>query len=541
MIDTSPSTSIIRFFLNFLLMSSSDRRTTQVVIVGAGAAGLQASRLLREASISVVVLEARDRVGGRIHTSTHKQRTISGQEVAVLHDEGAAWVHGIGFAWPKNSNEVPDPNVSIPKINPMLGLLQEAAGGPQNLWGKELTPVFPTGNPWMRPKTCLLDDDELAIYHNGKLLTNEVLRKSVDRHWKIMDEVDDIGQILLRTDRQGMTASQSLQDTITRVLKRKDFQRQRKVKDFSVLEHLRQFFVHLIEVWYAGSADDLQLSEFMDFEESCDDGDTGYTGEGDFLGPHCTIKSGMVSLLSPLTNHGEEVLLEQEVVTISNEPSGVVVTTKSGLVVEADACILAMPLACLKANCATLLRPMLSADKLQSIVMLRTGDYKKVFLTFDTIFWPIDPAFIGFLLPQSTSPLGKHLLADNLWARDGIPCLEVILTAESAAWANHKSDDVIRDAVLAFLTEAVEGEKPTCTECHVTRWEEDPFSLGAYSTSGLGCDEKHTAALRHPDWNGRLVLAGEHTISEFEGSVHAALLSGYNAAKSISEYISTLA
>lgn len=522
-------------------MSTLDRRTTQVVIVGAGAAGLQASRLLREASISVIVLEARDRIGGRIHTSTRKQRTISGQEVTVRHDEGAAWVHGIGFAWPENSHEVPDPTVSIPRINPMLGLLEEAFDGPQNLWEKELNPVFPTGNPWMRPKTCLLDDDELAIYHTGKLINNDMLRKSLERHWKIMDEVDDIGQILLRTDRQVMTINQSLQDTITRVLKRKDIQRQRKVKDSSKLEHLRQFFVHLIEVWYAGSAKGLQLSEFMDFDQSLEDGDTDYTGEGDFLGPHCTIKSGMTSLLKPLTNHGEELLVEQEVVTVHNKRSGVVVTTKSGLVVDADACIMAMPLACVKANCANMFLPTLSEDKLESLDILRVGDYKKVFMTFESIFWPIDPAFIGFLLPQSSSPLGKHLLADNLWARDGIPCLEVILTAESAAWAFHKSDEMICDAVLEFLTDAVDGVEPKCTECHVTRWEEDPFSLGAYSTFGIGCDVKHTAALREPEWNGRLVFAGEHTVSEFEGSVHAALLSGVNSAKSVCDYIATLA
>ena len=55
-------------------------------------------------------------------------------------------------------------------------------------------------NPWMRPKTCLLNDDELAINHDRKLLRNDMLLKSLERHWRIMDEVDDIGQILLCTD-----------------------------------------------------------------------------------------------------------------------------------------------------------------------------------------------------------------------------------------------------------------------------------------------------------------------------------------------------
>src|SRR3954471_20152961 len=57
------------------------RRTlkTDVAVVGAGFAGLSAARALAKAGKDVVVLEARDRVGGR--TLNHK---LSGGEVSEL-------------------------------------------------------------------------------------------------------------------------------------------------------------------------------------------------------------------------------------------------------------------------------------------------------------------------------------------------------------------------------------------------------------------------------------------------------------------------
>lgn len=57
-----------------------------VVVVGAGVAGLTAARLLTDAGRRVVVLEARDRVGGRVHTD----RTDG-----LVTDLGASWIHGV--------------------------------------------------------------------------------------------------------------------------------------------------------------------------------------------------------------------------------------------------------------------------------------------------------------------------------------------------------------------------------------------------------------------------------------------------------------
>ncbi len=56
-----------------------------VVIVGAGSAGLSAAKVLRAAGLSFKVLEAMDRIGGRAWTSS--------KHFGVPFDIGCAWLH----------------------------------------------------------------------------------------------------------------------------------------------------------------------------------------------------------------------------------------------------------------------------------------------------------------------------------------------------------------------------------------------------------------------------------------------------------------
>lgn len=57
-----------------------------VIVIGGGISGIAASRALSNASIKVVLLESRNRIGGRIHTD---------YSLGCPVDMGASWLHGV--------------------------------------------------------------------------------------------------------------------------------------------------------------------------------------------------------------------------------------------------------------------------------------------------------------------------------------------------------------------------------------------------------------------------------------------------------------
>ena len=68
-------------------MARTGGEACDVVVIGAGAAGLAAARALDEAGRHAVVLEARDRIGGRVHT-------IAAPGLGAAVELGAEFIHG---------------------------------------------------------------------------------------------------------------------------------------------------------------------------------------------------------------------------------------------------------------------------------------------------------------------------------------------------------------------------------------------------------------------------------------------------------------
>ena len=65
---------------------ASNERNADVLVIGAGIAGLRAAEVLVANGRRVIVLEARDRLGGRIYTD---------RSWGVPVELGASWIHGV--------------------------------------------------------------------------------------------------------------------------------------------------------------------------------------------------------------------------------------------------------------------------------------------------------------------------------------------------------------------------------------------------------------------------------------------------------------
>ena len=159
---------------------SDPSQSVDVAVVGAGLAGLTAARDLLAAGRSVAVLEARDRVGGRIlneELGDGKVVEVGGQWIGPTQDRMAALAREMGvdtfptYAEGQNVNvwrgKVTRHGGTIPRINPAV--LADVAQAMARL--NRMADAVPLDRPWAAPKAAAWDATTVRTWMERSMAT----------------------------------------------------------------------------------------------------------------------------------------------------------------------------------------------------------------------------------------------------------------------------------------------------------------------------------------------------------------------------------
>ncbi|XP_075518682.1 polyamine oxidase 2-like isoform X2 [Primulina tabacum] len=170
-----------------------------VIVIGAGFSGIAAARALHDASFQVIVLESRDRIGGRVRTD---------YSLGFPVDLGASWLHGV-------CNENP--------LAPLIGRLG--------------LPLYRTSED-----NSVLYDHDLESYAlfdmDGKKVSQELVSKT-----------DVI--------RQDHSEDMSMQRAISIVLERRP-----DLRLEGLAQKVLQWYICRMEGWFAADADTISLKNW---------------------------------------------------------------------------------------------------------------------------------------------------------------------------------------------------------------------------------------------------------------------------------------